>query len=433
MQPPLPLIVLSATLLVSDAAAAQSTSRSEAPSGAAQADAETPDRKPEVRLLRIRVVTEDGKPADGAKVHVSVWTDEPFKANRDYVIDESGVVTTELPRRPEILRLWASLDGYVPLFAQWWPDRQPDGHRIPDEFTFKLPKGTVLSGLIRNEDGEPIEGAKVEVMGRFGGVDDELSKRPCFSVWLAQGDEARTTDSDGRWTLNNMPAGEYTVSLKVSHPDYVSDYQWGRLQSEQNVTTESLRAGTGTLVMPRGIRVTGTVTDSDGNPVPDATVVWGDDPYFQEGSQEVRTDQSGVYGFPPLPVGELPVTVMAEGWSPELKRIKVSEDAGPADFRLEPGYTLRLLFVDGAGKPVPGVSVSIRNWRGAKSLYNHKHPNVLDTGIPRAANDNGVYEWTWAPQDAVSYGFWKKGYREIESRSLIADDYERKITLQSEQ
>ncbi len=39
----------------------------------------------------------------------------------------------------------------------------------------------------------------------------------------------------------------------------------------------------------------------------------------------------------------------------------------------------------------------IAKWRGGESLYNHRHPNVLDTHIPGQADENGLYRWSWAP------------------------------------
>ena len=51
------------------------------------------------------------------------------------------------------------------------------------------------------------------------------------------------------------------------------------------------------------------------------------------------------------------------------------------------------------------VFVTIGFWRGGKSLYNIKDPRVLDTKIPAKADKNGIYEWTWAPEDDVAYSF----------------------------
>ena len=380
------------------------------------------------RTIQIRVVDPDGKPVQGAELHAAIWAKEPAKGNRDYVCDDQGQASVDLPKEIDILRIWARSDGHVPLFAQWWSKTQADGHLIPEQFTFRLTKGTVIGGFVKNQDGQPIEGAKVEVMRHVRR--EEQQTRPRFGTWLAEGDAARITDAQGRWTLNNVPAGdEVEVSVKLSHPDYISDPGWGVMQKAANVTTALLRQQTGTIVMARGICVTGAVTDPKGKPVVGAVVVWGDDPYLMWGSQEVRTDKRGVYRFPPLPPATISLTVMAEGWAPELKKITITRENPPADFQLEPGKTLRLRFVDDSGKPVPEVSVGIEGWRGGKSLYNHRHPNVLTTKIPVKADKNGVYEWKWAPHDQVEYNFGKEGYRPIEADAYRADGQEHEVEL----
>lgn len=232
------------------------------------------------------------------------------------------------------------------------------------------------------------------------------------------------TDGNGRWTLENVPRGDdVAVTVKLSHPDYTNDTSWGELQQQQDVTSAQLRDGSAAIVMHRGHVVSGHVTDPSGEPVKDSVVIWGDRPYWQEGSQEVRTDDEGYYRFEPLPSGPMRITVVARDWMPQIKKIEIGPALRAADFQLQPGRTIRIKCVDSAGTPVPKVAVRIDKWRGAESLYNMKHPNVLDVGIPRVADNDGFFEWTWAPDDAIDYSFGKRGYADMEA-SITADDQE---------
>jgi hypothetical protein len=190
----------------------------------------------------------------------------------------------------------------------------------------------------------------------------------------------------------------------------------------------ALRAKTATIRMARGVRLNGKVTDPAGKPVAGAVVIWGEDPYLMTGSQEVRTDGQGAYRFPPLPPMPVTLTVVAEGWAPQLQRAKITTENDPVDVQLTPGHTVRLRFVDEMGQPLPRVSVMIAEWQGGKSLYNHKHPNVLDTKVPTQADEQGLYEWTWAPADEVTYSFFKEGYHPLRDRGYIAGT-EHKIVL----
>ena len=123
------------------------------------------------------------------------------------------------------------------------------------------------------------------------------------------------------------------------------------------------------------------------------------------------------------------VTVTAEGLFADLKKTTITVENPPVDSQLTSGKTLRLRFVDESGKPVPEVFVGIEGWRGGKSLYNHKHPNVVDTQVPTQADKNGVYEWTWAPGDQVEYSFGKEGYQGLRAEPYTADGTEHEIRL----
>lgn len=329
--------------------------------------------------LRVRVVDSKGHPMSGAAIHVGIWTKETFKAKRDYVCDAQGRAEVELPKTLRILRVWAHADGYVPLFAQLWKGNEAVGQSLPEQFTFRLQKGTGMGGVVKDEDGKPIIGAKVEVM-HVAGRDDNPNDIASISTWLADDDTARTTDAEGRWTLDNVPPGDdVQVQVKLTHADFVSDISWGDLQNKQRITSKALRAQTATIVMQRGTVITGTVTDPGGKPVEGAVVIWGDRPYWEHRpQQEVRTDPKGNYHFPPLPPGKMTVTVVAEGWMPQLRKIEIDPKIAPVDFQLGPGKKLRIRFVDSSGALVPTAGVRIESWRGGQSLYNDKHPNVLD-------------------------------------------------------
>jgi hypothetical protein len=198
------------------------------------------------RTLKLNVVGPDGKPVAGVKIRDGIWSkDGTAKTNSDHVCDAQGHTVIELPDSFDILRLFTSCDGYVPQFVHWEQlDENP-----PDTFTIKLTKGTLVGGIVKNEEGAPIAGAKVEVM--LVRDPKESLKRTSVTSWLAEGDDAKTTDATGRWSLDNVPEGEVKLLLKINHPDYLGDKGWGDLQKEQKITLEDFRKMNATIILHR--------------------------------------------------------------------------------------------------------------------------------------------------------------------------------------
>lgn len=377
--------------------------------------------------MRLHLLAPDGSPLEGVKIKTNTLANtEPPIINLDYVSDSDGLAEIQLPDSLIDLRMWVRRNGYAPMWASWRPKDHPEDAPIPEEFTFRFPERTVIGGIVRNEDGDPIEGVTVGVAAVS--LDDV---RPHLGGRLeeSEGSGVLTTDADGRWVLHNAPPDNVEFRVFLSHPDYIDDVN-RELQREQWVTTQSFYDQTAVIVMQRGISLTGQITDPDGEPIAGALAIWGERPYWQTGSQEVRTDENGIYRLPALPPGTIPLTIVAEGWMPQMHTIDIEPAMSAMDFELALGRKLRLRFVDPSGNPVPDVYVAVKEWRGLESLYNMKHSNVLDSRIPRRADADGVYEWSWAPDDAVTYSFGAvEGFARMEP-SITADGTEQIITLQ---
>ena len=383
------------------------------------------------KKVTIKVVDPNGKPLPGVNVHRGVWSkDRTFDANHNGITDDKGEFTTKLPERFYILRLWARGDGYIPLFANWEEQDITRGELPPKNFTFKMIAGTEIGGFVKNDKGKAIVGAKVEVRCSTE-VREDIFKGsgPRLSGTLAYGSAAAVTDENGFWNINNAPKESAEFTVTVRHPEYIDDSRPGELQKIAGLESTDFRNRTGVIVMPRGVRVTGTLKNSDGDPIDQALVVFGDAPYMDQGSQEVKTNSKGVFEFPPLPMGKLRVTVMAEGYRPETQVVEVTHMMDPVDFEMVGGETIKIKFVDQEGKPIPEVYVGVKKWRGVESIYNHQHPNVIDSKIPIQADANGVYIWNWAPEDEVTFTFGQLGYVNKRGVTLSAADKEHVVKL----
>lgn len=374
----------------------------------------------------VRVTDVAGKPIEGVSVYSSIWTKVKMPPNNDYPTTADGVAKVMRPAQVQILRLWISKPGFATLFRSIETGVDGGNADIPSTFDVQLLKGKVIRGRVVDERGKPIVGARVEANATLG---RETARADGFeySGTLSFGSDAPKTDADGYWQLDNVPATAIGVNVRLIHPDYVSEVRIDRKQKPREVSFKELQAGTAIITMQDGAKLTGTITDPDGKPVPKAVVVFHDEPY-ENPKQEVLTDENGRYTLPTLPVGEFNLTIMAKGWMPVLRPMNLVAGPRTENVQLEPAKQLRFKLVDPDGKPVPAAYVRVQSWRGKSTIYNDRHPNVINSQIPYRTDKEGVFDWTWAPADAVKFSIGAKGFhsRELE---LIATRKEQTIIL----
>lgn len=385
------------------------------------------------RSMEIRVCDENGKPLQSAKLFANVsYFDESNKGRiviSDLVTNAAGRVTLNLPLQTKGIRLWASKADYVSEFVILGEEKQNEQHTIPDHFDFQLARGSTIGGIIVDKNGKPIPDVKVDINVAVGEPDRSALPKPTSIV-----NTTAVTDKAGKWSITTAPGKppgdeeEIPFRLKISHQDYISDSRWGELQNQQYQTIAMLREGSSRIVMQRGFPIQGTVLNTAGDPVTQGIVVWNDSPYFSNTVNEVSIDESGQFKTISLPPGKHPVTVVAPGFMPVRQLVEVNESLKALSFSLKPGKTLRLKIVDPSGKPIPKAYVSVNQWRGAESLYNVRHSNVLNSNIPNRADAHGVYVWDWAPADPVTYQISGKSCA-AKTVTLLATEKEHLIQL----
>ena len=122
------------------------------------------------------------------------------------------------------------------------------------------------------------------------------------------------------------------------------------------------------MTLDRGIAITGSITDPDGKPVTKGLVVWSDRPYWAEGVNETQIGADGKYETLRLEPGEYPITVLAPGYAPQQRKVRLNDSLKAVDFQLEAGHPIHLKIVGQNGDPVPGAYVSIDQWRGTEAI-----------------------------------------------------------------
>ena len=383
-------------------------------------DAEATDENQQPQIL-VKLVDKDDQPIADGEVHASLWTnDKGFNRNRKYPTNEKGIATVQLPNHIDIFRIWSRADGYVPIFANW---ERGDTTNIPKEFTVKMQRAVEIGGVVVDQRGKPVAGVRIEVTLESGGTKLDPQPRTRFDGYLAEADDEVRTDKSGKWSLNRAPIGDdLKLRLRFTHPNYLSGDRWGKVTH----TIGELRAKTATTTLKDGVRISGVITKPDGKPFKNAVVTWSNDPYHNRDC-EMLTDENGRYTTPPLG-GKPNITVLAEGYAPDMREVDTAVESKPCNFQLKPGKTMKIRFVNKAGEPVTDAWVFIEGWRGHRSLYNNTFDDLIPSNIPRGIDDNGVYTWNWAPDDEISFTIDGRGIVRKEFR-LSAKETAHKVIL----
>ena len=189
----------------------------------------------------IRCIDQAGKPIAGANIfqnHVykrdGIAGPDDIK-NKNYTTDQKGKAKVVWSGESVDLRLWASKEKFVTFHAMWAKQFQSD-YQIPDEFTFTLQPGTEIGGIVKDEAGVPIQGARLTIVdqtaqGWSTARPGQPGIRPVRDYSLTNEDGV-VTDAKGRWQLNNVPrdedfvwkdgelATESRFRFEIKHPDY---------------------------------------------------------------------------------------------------------------------------------------------------------------------------------------------------------------------
>ncbi|MFC7370130.1 carboxypeptidase regulatory-like domain-containing protein [Fictibacillus iocasae] len=194
-----------------------------------------------------------------------------------------------------------------------------------------------LTGLVADPTtGNPISGASVTVTDQNG-------------VFISSG----TTDNNGGFVIQNLPAGTFNVTANAS----------GFGTDSRSVTlTPGETEFTQLSLLPNPGSITGIIRDAAGTPVAGATVRVLDSTGAFVAT--VLSDSSGLYLVPGLSAGSYQVNVNAEGFQTVVEGAQVvSNTATTLNITLStvpPGAVQGIVTSSVTGLPIAGASVQIR-------------------------------------------------------------------------
>jgi hypothetical protein len=357
------------------------------------------------KYLEVTVVDADGTPLADVPVEISLETMKfPMPT------DAEGKVSLSVPTGGKgQVELFVRHPGYAAQAVAW-----KEGKGIPDQLTIRMPKGVRFGGVVLDEQGKPIVGAKVQGIMT---VDKKHGYPTDGTVVTFLDEELATTDDEGRWECSLAPEGNVEFQLRFSHPKFVD--QGGYHSRGGN--WDELKGMKKVVVLEQGLTIKGTILDPESHPASRArvdiiSIVDGS----HRGSQNFA-DGEGRFETLPVPAGKATLSVIAPGMAPLRMEVDSSKQDEPLALHLEKGQPIQIKVVNRAGEPLAKANVLITDW--------HYTGNQLDLNDHYLTDEQGIWRWENAPNEELTYLIVAEGYRESKHQ-LTASDEVQTVTLE---
>jgi len=340
---------------------------------------QTPASFPGTMELRVRAVG-SGDPIEdvGLLVYAGVGRSKA-------TTDKEGHCAIALPDRPPAsVVIQATRAGFVPTVTSFGRG-MPDNSLIPNAYTIWMERGSTVGGIVKDEAGNPIEGATLRLQGDMR--EGRYETYPRF-----RNAEPLLTDVQGSWTCDFVPSRFHTLQVFfVECPGYVTL----TYSDIPPFAPDEFRARTDTIVMKKGLSLRGIVQDTSGHPIEKANVYLAplvNRSLSEEARIEALSDSEGRFQFDHARFGDAMLTATAPGHAPESKAVVVAEWTKSVTIQLGPPRTIRGRVVDESGQPVAKAGVMARRLHGQ------------DTLTWRGTTDaEGRFVWNEAPESTVEF------------------------------
>jgi len=215
------------------------------------------------------------------------------------------------------------------------------------EHVIKLKPERIVHLEVRDEDGESVAGAMIELL-------DE--PRQDFRTVI--------TDEKGRVTVDGLHFDAAELALRLTHESYVSSLGF----DEHIITPPDSHESTHQITMMQAGTIKGTVVSAaTGEPVNGARIVTGTE--YSDISPRDWSDYEGKFTIKGVKPGTVTLTLHLSDHAPMLKRVEANAgEVTTVTFEVRPGVDISGVVLSHEGEPVQGAYVEAGEWNGVMTL-----------------------------------------------------------------
>jgi hypothetical protein len=356
--------------------------------------------------LLLNFVTKDaGEPVPNVTVSYrgaegNHFTQAEFKASA------KGEAKISIVPGTTYLTLQCVLEGFANTRLSWDPDK---GEQVPKQRLVRLERAHRLGGKVLDPNKNPVVGARV-VADRFSrGVEPDRGTMASSTTEFAY--QQVQTDAEGRWEVGSVPESLLDrIRIDITHDDFAPAFIESPAMDPS--VRSNLLARRHEIRLVPGAVVVGEVLNSEGRPVPDATVRVGR-LHFQ-GTKEVRTDATGRFRIGGLTPEKTVISARAKGHGGVAESLTVSPKTPEVTLRLKKGRQFSGIVTDADHQPLADVIVYTEPGPPAGAFVEVDLARELRDLVTRTEAD-GSWTWEGGPDSELRFSFSKDGYSRSEA------------------
>ncbi|MBI4601044.1 MAG: carboxypeptidase regulatory-like domain-containing protein [Planctomycetes bacterium] len=237
-----------------------------------------------------------------------------------------------------------------------------------------LPSGEVTGIVVDAATGDPVSGVEVVAFDAGAGTGS-------FARLLEGMKGMGRTDAEGRFTLQSLPPGEYT--LRVMARGYAGARVDGVRVGDRSAPPEAR------IELERGVTLRARVLDPEGRPVAQAMAFLRDaEGSLVLSSRPARSGPDGTLAVEGVRPGAYEVTVVHAAYAPARAAVDAASGEEPA-IQLASGGSIAVEVTDRRGRPVEGAFVELLDEKGENVLDAYSFARIAGGPSPAATAADG--------------------------------------------